>query len=96
MRLLTLHAERYRSLRDQRIGLDGFNLFIGANASGKSTILDALRFLGEAVRARDFRQPVFARGGLLHLAWKGDEAQRTTAATWAGRCTSSANRHPRR
>ena len=26
-----------------------FTLFIGANASGKSTILDALRFLGEAM-----------------------------------------------
>lgn len=76
MKLFTLHADRYRSLRDQRIGLDGFNLFIGANASGKSTILDALRFLSEAVRARDFRQPVFARGGLLHLAWKGEAANR--------------------
>ena len=76
MKLLTLVAERYRSLRDQRIELDDFNLFIGANASGKSTILDALRFLSEAVRARDFRQPVFARGGLLHLAWKGEAAER--------------------
>ena len=76
MRLLTLLADRYRSLRDQKIDLGGFNLFIGANASGKSTILDALRFLGEAVRARDFQQPVFARGGLLHLAWKGEAAQR--------------------
>ena len=75
MRLLTLLAERYRSLREQRIDLDGFNLFIGANASGKSTILDALRFLSEAVRARDFRQSVFTRGGLLHLAWKGEAAQ---------------------
>lgn len=57
MKLQTLAAERYRSLRDQRIELDDFNLFIGANASGKSTILDALRFLSEAVRARDFRRP---------------------------------------
>ena len=75
MKLLTLRADRYRSLRDQAIELDDFNLFIGANASGKSTILDALRFLSEAVRTRDFREPVWARGGLLHLAWKGEAAQ---------------------
>ena len=55
--------------------MQDFNLFIGANASGKSTILDTLRFLSEAVRTRDFRQPVFTRGGLLHLAWKGEAAQ---------------------
>ena len=76
MKLLTLYADRYRSLRNQTIDLNDFNLFIGANASGKSTILDSLRFLSEAVRTRDFRDPVFARGGLLHLAWKGEAAQR--------------------
>ena len=76
MRLSTLRAYRYRSLRRQEIHLNTLNLFIGANASGKSTILDALRFLGEAVRTRDVREPVYARGGMLHLAWKGEEAHR--------------------
>ena len=52
----------------------GVNLFIGANASGKSTILDALRFLSEAVRGRDFKGPMFSRGGMIHLAWKGAAA----------------------
>ena len=74
MKLLSLRAKRYRSLRDERIELNDLNLFIGANASGKSTILDALRFLHEGVTARDFRSPVFARGGILHLAWKGEDA----------------------
>ena len=76
MRLLTLHALHYRSLRDQDMDLNDLNVFIGANASGKSTILDALRFLSEAVRSRDFRAPVFARGGIVHLAWKGEAADR--------------------
>ena len=71
MKLLKLHANRYRSLLDQSIELNDFNLFIGSNAAGKSTILDALRFLSEAVQARDFREPVFSRGGFIHLAWKG-------------------------
>src|SRR5262249_37895010 len=45
------------------------------NASGKSTILDALRFLHEGVQERDFRTPAFSRGGIVHLAWKGEEAR---------------------
>ena len=76
MKLLTLRAKSYRSLRDTNVDLDDLNLFIGANASGKSTILDALRFLNEGIRARDFDGPAFSRGGILHMAWKGEEASR--------------------
>ena len=81
MKLLRLKVERYRSLRDQSIELNGdLNLFIGANASGKSTILDALSFLRDGVRTGDFRAPVFSRGGIAHLAWKGDDAQQVELA----------------
>lgn len=80
MKLLTLRARSYRSLRDTEIALTDLNVFIGANASGKSSILDALRFLSEGVRARDFRPPAFARGGVLHLAWKGEDAVRIELA----------------
>ena len=62
MKLLTLKARNFRSLRDVSIDLEDFNLFIGANATGKSTILDALRFLHEGVQARDFEAPVFFAG----------------------------------
>ncbi len=75
MKLLSLKALRYRSLREETIPLTDLNLFIGANASGKSTLLDALRFLHEGVQERDFRTPVSSRGSLLHLAWKGEEAK---------------------
>lgn len=75
MKLLCLEASRYRSLRNEKIPLTDLNLFIGTNASGKSTILDALRFLHEGVLERDFKAPVFSRGGMLHLAWKGEEAR---------------------
>ena len=76
MKLLALGAKSYRSLRQEHVELNDLNLFIGNNASGKSTILDALRFLNEGVRARDFRSPAFARGGVVHMAWKGEEANR--------------------
>ena len=80
MKLLSLEAKRYRSLRDASIELSDLDLFIGANASGKSAILDALRFLHEGIQARDFRAPVFSRGGIVHLAWKGEEAQQIDLA----------------
>ena len=84
MKLSVLVADRYRSIRNQEIALNDFNLFIGANASGKSTILDALRFLSEAVRGREFREPVFRRGGLLNLAWKGEDAEHLELAVRLG------------
>ena len=76
MRLLSLRTKNYRSLRDVVVDLSDMNLFIGANGSGKSAILDALRFLHEGVQGYDFRAPVFSRGGILNLAWKGEEADR--------------------
>ncbi len=75
MKLSILHVVRYSSLRDVTIDLKDLNLFIGTNASGKSSILDALRFLHEGVQERDFRGPVASRGGIVHLAWKGEEAR---------------------
>ena len=74
MKLSKLKAQNYRSLREEGIEFGDLNLFIGANASGKSTVLDALRFLHEGVRAREFQTPVFHRGGMIHLAWKGQAA----------------------
>ena len=74
MKVWSLTAKNYRSLRDVTVEFGDLTVFIGANASGKSAILDALRLLSEAVRARDFRGPMFSRGGMLNLAWKGQEA----------------------
>jgi predicted ATPase len=76
MHLLSLSARRYRSLRDEAVFFSDLNLFIGTNASGKSTILDALRFLHEGMQERDFRPAVFTRGGIVHLAWKGEDARK--------------------
>lgn len=82
MKLSRLKAKHFRSLRDMEIELDDLNLFIGANAAGKSTIVDALRFLHEAALAHDFRGPAFARGGFLHMAWKGQEADEIDIAVF--------------
>jgi predicted ATPase len=50
------------------------NLLIGTNASGKSNILDALRFLGQVAQENDFTRAVGLRGNVVQLAWKGAEA----------------------
>ena len=80
MKLLSLTARHYRSLRDESIELSDLNLFIGANASGKSTILDALRFLHDGIQARDFWASARSRGGIVNLAWKGEEARQVDLA----------------
>jgi predicted ATPase len=72
MRLDQMRAQRYRSLRDVTLDVGPLTVLIGTNASGKSNILDALRFLAVGVREKDFRVAVGQRGGLLSLAWKGD------------------------
>jgi predicted ATPase len=77
MKLSSLKVSRYRSLREETVHLGDLNLFIGTNASGKSSILDALRFLHEGVLERDFREAVHSRGGIVHIAWKGEEARQT-------------------
>lgn len=81
MRLISFHAEHYLSLHDVLLGLGPLNLFIGTNACGKSNILNALRFLSEGVVRGDFDQPVAERGGIIHLAWKGEEASRIVLKT---------------
>ena len=75
MKLVELKASKYRSIRQETIAFGNLNVFIGANASGKSTVLDALRFLQEGVITPSFRGPVAGRGGFYHLAWKGETAQ---------------------
>lgn len=81
MKLIYLEAVGYRSLKNVQITFEPLNVLIGTNASGKSNILDALRFLSEGVRAKDFADSVADRGGIIHLAWKGEEAGRIRLVT---------------
>ena len=74
IRLLELRATNFGSIRDESISFQNLNVFIGANGSGKSTILDALRFLQDGLKARDFARAVGRRGGPRYLfgKWERD------------------------
>src|SRR5712692_1816220 len=81
MKLKQLIVARYRSLREITLPIKDFNVLIGANAAGKSAILDALRFLREGIHEGDFTSPVRRRGNMVHLAWKGEPAYQITLET---------------
>ncbi len=42
MKIESLRIENFRSFKDETILFDNFTCFVGANGSGKSTILNAL------------------------------------------------------
>lgn len=53
MPLTTLQLERFRCITEARLDFDSrYNLIVGANASGKTSLLEAVYFLG---RGRSFR-----------------------------------------
>lgn len=68
-----IQALNYRCLRYVDVELDRFQVAVGANATGKSTLFDALAFLGDLVRdgldaavekrTRNFQDLVFGRPG---------------------------------
>lgn len=64
-----IQARNYRCLRSVDIALNPFQVLVGANATGKSALLDAIAFLGDMVR--DGLDPAVARraGSFRDLVW---------------------------
>lgn len=64
-----IQARNYRCLRDVDVALNPFQVLIGANATGKSALLDAIAFLGDL--SRDGLDPAVARraGSFRDLVW---------------------------
>lgn len=57
MRLTSIAFSHYRGLVDYRVGIDDFNVLVGPNNSGKSTIVSALRFLAAATQFARSKSP---------------------------------------
>jgi predicted ATPase len=60
--LKSLHLKNWRSIRDAKIEFSPINVLIGANASGKTNILDALYFAQQTLKT-DVLQAIYRRGG---------------------------------
>ncbi len=73
--LTRLRFKNWRSLRDVTIDLSPITVFIGANSSGKTNIVDALRFL-------QYSHTVGNRGivGAIKYKWGGAEKIQTVGA----------------
>lgn len=61
-RITSVKFSRFKGLRDFHVALDRFNILVGPNNSGKSTILGAFRILSEAIRRARAKSPTLVEG----------------------------------
>lgn len=61
-RITSVRFSRYKAFREFSLALDRFNILVGPNNSGKSTILSAFRILSEAIRRARARSVTFVVG----------------------------------
>ncbi|MDI6768348.1 MAG: AAA family ATPase [Anaerolineales bacterium] len=68
-----IEVSRYKCLKRADIALRPFNILIGPNASGKSTFLDSLAFIRDALEG-DIEKAVRKRANSLReLTWKNQD-----------------------
>lgn len=66
-----IEVENYRSLHEVKLAeLGRLNVLVGPNASGKSTVIDVIQFLGDSVR-EDLIPAINKRDGFDRLAFRG-------------------------
>ena len=63
--ITSVHVQNFKNLRDQTITLDRFTVFVGANGSGKTSVLDAIHM---AIRAA-IGDPSKVFGEESHCDW---------------------------
>src|SRR5688572_12513587 len=65
-RITSIQFKNYKAFSDFSVSLNDFNVLVGPNNAGKSTVLGAIRILAEAVRKASSRNPEWItndRGG---------------------------------
>lgn len=70
--LSEVHIRNFKSLRDCRVPLRDFQVLVGANASGKTSFLQALGVVSEALRRRKVPD-------MEELKWRGAGAEESVA-----------------
>jgi len=69
-----LRIQNYKSFRDLDLRLTELNVLVGPNMSGKSNLIDVLRFLGQLLNpspGATLQNPLNERNGLGEIVWKG-------------------------
>jgi predicted ATPase len=67
-----IHARNFLSLKEVDLELGVRNVLVGPNMSGKSNLVDLLRFLATIASARPgLHSAILQRGGFEELCWKG-------------------------
>lgn len=79
MHIESIRLRNYLSVQDVSLRLSRLNVLIGANASGKSNLINALSFLRDALQ-HDYGFAIGVRGGFVHLACKASRARRVHIA----------------
>lgn len=69
MRYRAFKIQNYKSLKDVSISLDNLSVFVGANASGKTNLSEALDFVGEVYRL-GLESAVARKGGYENIAFR--------------------------
>ncbi len=69
--LTEIRANEFRSLREVRIPLASLSVLVGPNGSGKTNVLNALRFLASTVRF-DLQSAIAEWGGYEHVKRQND------------------------
>jgi len=85
MHLTHLHIRHFRSLYDVGLELKPLTIFIGPNASGKSNVFKALRFLHDAVAGDRLEWQAY-EGQIDDLLWYGVDEYGTRPESIAFRC----------
>lgn len=67
-------ARNFRSMADMSVDLDRLTVLVGPNASGKSNVLDVLRFIKDALRF-DLEAAISMRNGMEAIQHKTSEGQ---------------------
>jgi predicted ATPase len=93
-RLLELHVENFRSLRDVTIPLGPLTVLVGPNGVGKSNVLKVFYLLADIIRT-DLQPALDARGGFDEVAFWGGSRPPTSMtvrvkATWTTHASISA------
>ncbi|WP_351232261.1 AAA family ATPase [Streptomyces sp. NPDC002133] len=93
-RLLELHVENFRSLRDVTVPLGPLTVLVGPNGVGKSNVLKVFDFLADIIRT-DLQPALDTRGGFDEVAFWGGSKPPTSMriqlkATWTSNATLNA------